>query len=273
MWFKKSAEQGNADAQHRLGLCYENGLGTTRNYAQAFKWYKKSAEQGNAVAQYMLGKCYENGLGTIQNKSQALYWYKEAAAQGHLMAQSAQSALEKENARVVSAYENTQTTQKAKKTQNNYTSRKVRNGGGWRRFWENIGSHLYRGYGSHVLFIGIDRPLSDFGKRWGGGFGYEHISKSSIVTMLSVDVFDILFDEFSGNVGFGVDLFDGFILCAVGGVGRGILDESTSDTGFAWKAGGEVQWLINDDRYLLRLGVSYKSTLGVVGSLGCGFAF
>ena len=34
-WFRKSAEQGNPDAQNELGQMYENGEGVTQNYALA----------------------------------------------------------------------------------------------------------------------------------------------------------------------------------------------------------------------------------------------
>ena len=37
--FKKSAAQGDADAQFMLGLCYETGTGIKQSYAQAIKWY------------------------------------------------------------------------------------------------------------------------------------------------------------------------------------------------------------------------------------------
>jgi hypothetical protein len=59
-WWRKSAEQGNADAQFNLGLSYDNGLGVTKDEAEAVKWYRKAAEQGNANAQSNLGFMYAN---------------------------------------------------------------------------------------------------------------------------------------------------------------------------------------------------------------------
>lgn len=36
--FRKAAEQGDADAQYKLGLCYHSA----QDYVEAVKWYKKS---------------------------------------------------------------------------------------------------------------------------------------------------------------------------------------------------------------------------------------
>ena len=49
------AERGNADAQYRIGMMYEEGRGVTQDYAEAMKWYRLAAEQGVADAQYNIG--------------------------------------------------------------------------------------------------------------------------------------------------------------------------------------------------------------------------
>ena len=79
---KRNAEQGDADAQNDLGICYENGVGVPQNYTEAVKWYRKSAEQGNATAQNNLGLCYENGVGVTKDLNKAIEWYRKAALQG-----------------------------------------------------------------------------------------------------------------------------------------------------------------------------------------------
>lgn len=50
------AEQGYADAQYSLGLCYAKGDGVPQDYKQAVYWYSKAAEQGLAEAQESLKK-------------------------------------------------------------------------------------------------------------------------------------------------------------------------------------------------------------------------
>jgi uncharacterized protein len=39
------AEQGNADAQHSLGVMYNDGQGVPQDYAAAVSWYRKAAER------------------------------------------------------------------------------------------------------------------------------------------------------------------------------------------------------------------------------------
>ena len=82
-WYKKSAEQGYADAQYDLGWMYYNGDGTVIHKKQAFYWYKKSAKQGYAKAQYNLGLMYYNGEGTLTDKKQAASWMKKAKKNGY----------------------------------------------------------------------------------------------------------------------------------------------------------------------------------------------
>ena len=76
-------------AQYNLGLCYEYGEGVTLLKATAAEWYRKAADQGDADAQYKLGVFYENGYGVIKDEAQAMQWYKKAAEQGNESAKNA----------------------------------------------------------------------------------------------------------------------------------------------------------------------------------------
>ena len=87
-WYRKAAEQGNAIAQNNLGLMYEKGSGVLQDYAQAVVWYRRAAEQGNAMAQSNLGLMYEKGLGVLRDYVQAVAWYRKAAEQGNATAQN-----------------------------------------------------------------------------------------------------------------------------------------------------------------------------------------
>lgn len=122
-YYRMSAEQGLADAQFRLALCYDNGEGTTQNSQKAlfwyekaalqehkaaifnlaasysngieieknptlaFYWFKKGAEIGSPDCQRQLGLCYENGFGTERDYRAAMYWYTESANQNNAEAQ------------------------------------------------------------------------------------------------------------------------------------------------------------------------------------------
>jgi hypothetical protein len=78
-WFKKAAEQGDAEAQFGLGVMYANGNGTPQNYAMAVRWFLKSAAQGNTAPNFYLGLLYENGMGVTRNYAEAVKWYAKAA--------------------------------------------------------------------------------------------------------------------------------------------------------------------------------------------------
>jgi TPR repeat protein len=80
--FIKHAEQGDANAQFKLGSCYQRGVGVDINVAAAIEWYRKSAVQGYPSGQNALGACYSNGVGVDKNRKIALDWFKKAAAQG-----------------------------------------------------------------------------------------------------------------------------------------------------------------------------------------------
>lgn len=81
-WFSLATEQGNADAQYRLGRIHELGLAVPQDYKQAIKWFSLAAEQGHAFAQTMLGSLYGNGLGILQDYTYAHMWFNIAASNG-----------------------------------------------------------------------------------------------------------------------------------------------------------------------------------------------
>ena len=74
------AEQGMAEAQHKLGIMYTNGEGVAQDYAEAVKWYRLAAEQGYDHAQYNLGIRYDEGQGVTQDYVQAHMWFNLAAS-------------------------------------------------------------------------------------------------------------------------------------------------------------------------------------------------
>jgi len=85
--FRKAEEQGDATAQHNLGVCYEYGKGVKKDLREAVKYYRKAAEQGIFQAQFALGTCYANGEGVGQDPDEAVKWYRKAAEQGDAKAQ------------------------------------------------------------------------------------------------------------------------------------------------------------------------------------------
>lgn len=81
------AEQGDAIAQHNLGVYYAEGRGIPKNQTEAVKWYRKAAVQGYAKAQCNLGAMYHKGEGVPQDMKEAVKWFRLAADQGNARAQ------------------------------------------------------------------------------------------------------------------------------------------------------------------------------------------
>jgi TPR repeat protein len=82
---RKSAEEGNASAQYRLGLLYEGGVGVPQDYRQAKEWFEKAAKQGHVGAQADLGTLYLQGAGAPQSAQMAMFWFSQAAGQGDVL--------------------------------------------------------------------------------------------------------------------------------------------------------------------------------------------
>jgi len=109
--WKPLAEQGDVDAQYRLGQMYLKGEGFPLDIEKAIYWWSKAAEQGvgwvqkrldkllevqkvlaqaeqgDALSQYKLGLRYSDGEGIPQDFEQGAYWVNQAAEQGNADAQ------------------------------------------------------------------------------------------------------------------------------------------------------------------------------------------
>ena len=81
-WLKKAATKGNVDAQYNLAICYENGVGTKKDYTQAAKWYNKAVAQGHTDAKYNLAICFLEGTGVEKNFDTAEELLIDAANEG-----------------------------------------------------------------------------------------------------------------------------------------------------------------------------------------------
>ena len=52
------------------------------DYAQAVVWYRKAADQGDADAQTLLGMMYDHGHGVPQDYAQAVVWFERPPSKG-----------------------------------------------------------------------------------------------------------------------------------------------------------------------------------------------
>ena len=81
-WLEAAAGQNHADAMTLVAYAYEFGLGTAVNPAVAARWWRRLAEQGDADALHRLGTISLNsGL-----KPQAAHWFRRAAERGDALA-------------------------------------------------------------------------------------------------------------------------------------------------------------------------------------------
>jgi tetratricopeptide (TPR) repeat protein len=88
LWSRKAADQGNPRGQTVIGVLYRNGWGVGQDSAEAMRWFRKAADQGYAAAQTNIGVLYENGWGVIKDYAEAMRWYRKAADQGYAAAQN-----------------------------------------------------------------------------------------------------------------------------------------------------------------------------------------
>ncbi|HVU26832.1 MAG TPA: tetratricopeptide repeat-containing serine protease family protein [Verrucomicrobiae bacterium] len=86
-WYRKAADQGQVQAETLLGYSYLSGESVPKDSSEAIKWFRKAADQGYDYAQDCLGECYQGGIGVPQDYGEAVKWYQKAAEQGYVTAQ------------------------------------------------------------------------------------------------------------------------------------------------------------------------------------------
>ena len=77
------AEQGDADAQYRLGSMYDYGLGFVQDFqndGEAVKWYRLAAQQNHVEAQLVLGYRYQRGEGVPRDYVLSYMWFDLAVS-------------------------------------------------------------------------------------------------------------------------------------------------------------------------------------------------
>jgi len=88
-----TANAGDASAQLALAKIYES----RNNKSELVEWYRKSALNGNAEAQFQLGLLYIDGELIEADQDAGLFWVGQAAAQGHFRARVLQQSIEDED--------------------------------------------------------------------------------------------------------------------------------------------------------------------------------
>ena len=88
-WYRRAADQGDAEAQLRLSHILGQGRDVGISENDAANWAKKAAEQGLATAQFRFGEMLSQGKGVARSYKDAVYWWKRAADQGDIDVQCA----------------------------------------------------------------------------------------------------------------------------------------------------------------------------------------
>lgn len=80
---KHAAEEGEAASQLYLAHMYEYGKNVRQDNMEALEWFKRAANNGNAEAMANLGEIYEHGLlGVRQDDAEAISWLRRAVKLG-----------------------------------------------------------------------------------------------------------------------------------------------------------------------------------------------
>jgi TPR repeat protein len=81
-WLRVASERGSRDAQAKLGAMYFLGQGSPKDLHEAVRWFRASAEQGEPYAQGCMGAMYATGEGVRQDLLEAYVWLVQAKAGG-----------------------------------------------------------------------------------------------------------------------------------------------------------------------------------------------
>lgn len=88
-WLSSAAKHNDTPAgRWAQGLCYEGGIGTTKNEKAAFECYQAAAKENYLPAILSVAMCLEHGIGVPQNENHALKLYTQCADLGNALAQA-----------------------------------------------------------------------------------------------------------------------------------------------------------------------------------------
>ena len=94
-WIQKAADQGMVMANYNLGIFLNNGWGLPWNPFKAFEHFQYAAKEGMPEAEYVYASILTDNLVTPQNWSEAYKWMKKAADAGFQPAKEALVEFEK----------------------------------------------------------------------------------------------------------------------------------------------------------------------------------
>lgn len=88
-WYEKSASQGYAPANTRLGFTFRYGyVGVEKDAARALAYLGRAASSGDPTAQVWLGQMYLEGEGVVRDTERGVLWILEAVRNRNHVARS-----------------------------------------------------------------------------------------------------------------------------------------------------------------------------------------
>jgi uncharacterized protein len=81
---EQAADDGNAEAQFLLGVCYATGRGVARNDTTAARWFHQASKLDHVGARASLGFLYSRGRGVRRDPVLGYLFVAQAAQQGDL---------------------------------------------------------------------------------------------------------------------------------------------------------------------------------------------
>jgi hypothetical protein len=79
-WLQLAAGKGHPEALVYLGRVYRSGVGAPQNFARAAQYMEQAAHTGHPPAMLELGRLYRDGVGKPRDIVQAYVWLNRAAA-------------------------------------------------------------------------------------------------------------------------------------------------------------------------------------------------
>lgn len=82
-WYQKARALESPEAIAALAELHRKGTGVLQNFKEALRLNLSAAESGHAPAQFNLALAYANGVGTFRDPVKAHMWFNIAAANGY----------------------------------------------------------------------------------------------------------------------------------------------------------------------------------------------
>lgn len=97
-WYLKAANQGCIDAMHNIGCLYHND----GYYSEGIKWFRKAAEMGQSNSQDFLGVLYYEGIVVEKDYNEAIKWLTISAERGNDVSQNILGVMYRDGEGVIS---------------------------------------------------------------------------------------------------------------------------------------------------------------------------